>query len=171
MPLRADPSRRSRRIGGPHRVLAGVLPQRAFCTLPQRYTWTPRNTSGEMACDAENGRQGEGGEYPGWQGRAEGRHGMGEDMGTSHRKRRYSPCIRGTWVGSLPLLFALVCHASSPHRLTNRRKNDVHTIITLTDNAPQGLNDSLSSFPLATKVGPSFHKPFTLSGMIVSFRS
>jgi hypothetical protein len=45
-------------------------------------------------------------------------------------------------------------------RLTNRRKNDVHTIITLTDNAPQGLNDSLSSFPLATKVSPSFHTYF-----------
>jgi len=46
----------------------------------------------------------------------------------------------------------------------------VHTIITLTDNAPQGLNDSLSSFPLATKVGPSFHTPFTIPGMM-SFRS
>jgi hypothetical protein len=34
------------------------------------------------------------------------------------------------------------------------RKGDVHTIITLTDNAPQGLNESFSSFPLATKVGP-----------------
>ncbi|KAH9956222.1 hypothetical protein BGW80DRAFT_1389946, partial [Lactifluus volemus] len=29
---------------------------------------------------------------------------------------------------------------------------DVHTIITLTDNAPQGLNKSLSSFPHATKI-------------------
>ncbi|KAH9979676.1 hypothetical protein BJV74DRAFT_780156 [Russula compacta] len=32
-------------------------------------------------------------------------------------------------------------------------KEDVHTIITLTDNAPQGLNESFSSFPLATKLG------------------
>ncbi|KAH9956319.1 hypothetical protein BGW80DRAFT_1388664 [Lactifluus volemus] len=29
---------------------------------------------------------------------------------------------------------------------------DVHTIITLTDDAPRGLNKSLSSFPHATKV-------------------
>jgi hypothetical protein len=68
MPLRADPSRPSRRISGPHRVLAGILPQRAFRTFPQRYTWAPRNAGGEMACDAENGREGEGGEYPGWRG-------------------------------------------------------------------------------------------------------
>jgi hypothetical protein len=38
--------------------------------------------------------------------------------------------------------------------LTSHRKEDVHTIITLTDNAPQGLNESLSSFPHATKVRP-----------------
>jgi hypothetical protein len=43
------------------------------------------------------------------------------------------------------------------------RKQDLHTIITLTDNAPQGLNESLSAFPLATKVRPrlrlsTFHK-------------
>jgi hypothetical protein len=43
----------------------------------------------------------------------------------------------------------------TPHHSTGPRKKDVHTIITLTDNAPQGLNDSLSSFPLATKVGPT----------------
>lgn len=36
MPLRADPSRRP----GAHRVLAGVLPQRACRALPQRYTGT-----------------------------------------------------------------------------------------------------------------------------------
>ncbi len=41
-----------------------------------------------------------------------------------------------------------------PHHLTDPSKNDVHTVITLTDNAPQGLNDSLTAFPLATKVGP-----------------
>ena len=58
MPLRADPSRR---IGSPHSVFVGVLPQSAFRTLPQRYTWTPRHASGEMARDAENGREGEGG--------------------------------------------------------------------------------------------------------------
>ncbi|KAN0114252.1 hypothetical protein V8E52_006902 [Russula decolorans] len=40
-----------------------------------------------------------------------------------------------------------------PPALEGLGKNDVHTIITLTDNAPQGLNDSLSSFPLATKLG------------------
>jgi len=37
--------------------------------------------------------------------------------------------------------------------LFRHRKQDVHTIITLTDNAPQGLNESLSSFPHATKLG------------------
>ncbi|KAH9954522.1 hypothetical protein BGW80DRAFT_1400916 [Lactifluus volemus] len=31
-------------------------------------------------------------------------------------------------------------------------RKEVHTIITLTDNAPQGLNKLLSSFPHATKV-------------------
>lgn len=36
------------------------------------------------------------------------------------------------------------------------RKKDVRTNLVLTDNAPQGLNDPLSSFPLATKVGPPF---------------
>jgi len=39
-----------------------------------------------------------------------------------------------------------------PSVLEGLRKEDVHTIITLTDNASQGLNDSLSSFPLATKL-------------------
>jgi hypothetical protein len=78
-------------------------------------------------------------------------------MGASHRGRRSSPRTRGTWVGSLP--FA-VC-SRLPRHLTDRRKNDVHTIITLTDKAPEGLNGSLSSFPLATKVSPSFHTPFT----------
>jgi len=38
--------------------------------------------------------------------------------------------------------------------LINSRRNDVHTIVTLTDNAPQGLNESLSCFPLANKVSP-----------------
>lgn len=41
----------------------------------------------------------------------------------------------------------------------------------LTDNAPQGLNDSPSASPLATKVGLSFHTPFTLPGMMFLFRS
>ena len=36
--------------------------------------------------------------------------------------------------------------------LSSHRRKDVHTIITLTDNAPQGLNKSLSAFPHATKV-------------------
>jgi len=85
---------------------------------------------------------------------------MGEDMGASHSGQRYAPSIRGTQVASLPLV---VCVSSVvPHRLTDPSKKDVHTVITLTDNAPQGLNDSLSSFPLATKVGPSIYAPFTL---------
>lgn len=49
--------------------------------------------------------------------------------------------------------------------LIHPRKEDVHTIITLTDNAPQGLNESLSSFPLATKVGPLL-LPFSLPEII-----
>lgn len=52
--------------------------------------------------------------------------------------------------------------------LFRHRKQDVHTIVTLTDNAPQGLNESLSSFPHATKVSP----PLLLSalqGTIVFF--
>jgi hypothetical protein len=57
-----------------------------------------------------------------------------------------------------------------PPALEGLRKKDVHTIITLTDNAPQGLNDSLSNFPLATKVGPSFI-PFGLPRTIILSRS
>jgi len=38
--------------------------------------------------------------------------------------------------------------------LINSRRKDVHTIVTLTDNAPQGLNESLSCFPFANKVSP-----------------
>jgi hypothetical protein len=38
--------------------------------------------------------------------------------------------------------------------LTSHRKEDVHTIITLSDDAPQGLNESLSFFSHATKVRP-----------------
>jgi len=40
-----------------------------------------------------------------------------------------------------------------PPALRGLGKRDVHTIVTLTDGAPQGLNESLSSFPLATKLG------------------
>lgn len=40
-----------------------------------------------------------------------------------------------------------------PHALRKLGQKDVHTIITLTDNAPQGLNESLSYFPLANKLG------------------
>ncbi|KAH9956315.1 hypothetical protein BGW80DRAFT_1466469 [Lactifluus volemus] len=40
-----------------------------------------------------------------------------------------------------------------PLALRGLRRKDVHTITTLTDNAPQGLNKSLSSFPHATKLG------------------
>ncbi|KAI0298130.1 hypothetical protein B0F90DRAFT_830891 [Multifurca ochricompacta] len=40
-----------------------------------------------------------------------------------------------------------------PSPLRELKKEDVHTIITLTDNAAQGLNQSLSSFPNATKLG------------------
>ncbi|KAH9956226.1 hypothetical protein BGW80DRAFT_1450310 [Lactifluus volemus] len=40
-----------------------------------------------------------------------------------------------------------------PLALRGLRRKDVHTIIVLTDNAPQGLNKSLSSFPHATKLG------------------
>ncbi|KAH9970274.1 hypothetical protein BGW80DRAFT_1461387 [Lactifluus volemus] len=39
-----------------------------------------------------------------------------------------------------------------PLALRGLRRKDVHTIITLTDNAPQGLNKSLSSFPHATRL-------------------
>jgi len=44
----------------------------------------------------------------------------------------------------------------------------VYTVITLTDNAPQGLNQSLSSFPLATKVGPLSSLP-PPDGKIIRF--
>lgn len=94
---------------------------------------------------------------------------MGEGVGASHRGRRHSPRIKGTGV-----CFAFSCcllQSIVPHRPADRRKNDVHTIITLTDNAPQGLNSSLSSFPLATKVGISFRTPLALPGMVISIRS
>ena len=93
MPLRTDPSR----LPGAHRVLAGVLPPRAFRTLPRPYTWTARDASGEMACDAEN-VQGEG---SGWRGRAHGGRGMGEDMEASSREQRSALRIRRTPVRSL----------------------------------------------------------------------
>jgi hypothetical protein len=75
---------------------------------------------------------------------------MGEDMEASLREQRFAPRIKRTWVRFLSSLHLAMSHS------TNSRKKDVHTIITLTDNAPQGLNDSLSSFPLATKVRPTF---------------
>ncbi|KAI9436565.1 hypothetical protein H4582DRAFT_398424 [Lactarius indigo] len=40
-----------------------------------------------------------------------------------------------------------------PSSLKGLRQADVHTIITLTDNAPQGLNHALSSFTHATQLG------------------
>ena len=40
---------------------------------------------------------------------------------------------------------------------SDSREKDVRTIITLTGNAPQGLNGSLSSLSLAAKVGLLFN--------------
>ena len=75
---------------------------------------------------------------------------MGEGMEASLREQRLAPRIRRTWVRFLSSSHLAMSHS------TNLRKKDVHTIITLTDSAPQGLNDSVSSFPLATKVRPTF---------------
>ncbi|THH19213.1 hypothetical protein EW146_g1907 [Bondarzewia mesenterica] len=40
-----------------------------------------------------------------------------------------------------------------PLELQSLRPQDVHTVITLTDNAPQGLTNALNAFPRATKLG------------------
>ncbi len=57
--------------------------------------------------------------------------------------------LRGLRCGLPPTLVALR-HGN----FFRFRQADVHTIITLTDNAPQGLNQGLSSFAHATQVGP-----------------
>ena len=74
---------------------------------------------------------------------------MGEGIESSQREQRFALRIRRSWVRSLYFFAPL-------RAITDSRKEDVHTIITPTDNAPQGLNDSLSSLPLATTVVPSF---------------
>ena len=52
-------------------------------------------------------------------------------------------------------------HSSVVQRI-QLRQADVHTIVTLTDNAPQGLNQALSSsFAHATQVGTRLQFNFT----------
>jgi hypothetical protein len=59
-----------------------------------------------------------------------------------------------------------VCYSSGSRRTGihfRLRQAEVHTIVTLTDNAPQGLNQALSSsFAHATQVGTRYWFRFTI---------
>jgi hypothetical protein len=93
-------------------------------------------------------------------------------MESEREGKRCAPSIEGNSVCSslLSIACSLLSHRYPPiydyRSFFVPRKQDVHTIITLTDNAPQGLNDSLSSFPRATKVSSPPLYVSTLHGTI-----